>query len=144
MWNSLSDFDRMFVNPKIVHRQMTSILNSHRAKSLCGKGEYQTAVNLYDDENHFRLIALVPGVVKEDIDIQIEGQNLFLATTLSNTVPEGYRLRDKQRPQEVSKRTFKLPVDIDKDKVTATLENGVLTLIIPKAESVQPTKIAIS
>lgn len=143
MWNSISDFDRMFMTPNVLHRRIAPMLNNYGETGESRTNGHDVAVNLYDDETSFRLIALVPGVSKENVEIQINGRNLFLKATSSSNVPEKYTARNKQRMQVMTNRNFRLPTDVETDNVEATLEDGVLTLIIPKAEKTQPITIAI-
>lgn len=143
MWNSISNFDRMFMTPNVLHRRMASMMNHQQAQCSRAVGENDVAMNLYDDETSFRLVALIPGVAKDDVEIQIKGRHLELSASRSVKVPEGYKEHGRQRAPLVSKRSCKLPVDVQADHVTATLESGVLTLIIPKVEKVAATKIVI-
>ncbi|PLX49744.1 MAG: heat-shock protein Hsp20 [Desulfobulbaceae bacterium] len=101
--------------------------------------------NLYDDNDHLQLVAAVPGLAKEDINIKLQGNYLEISGTRKVTVPDGYTAHRLERGGETSfSRSFTLPVDIDIDKVEATLKDGILTLQLPKAEVAKPKKITIN
>jgi HSP20 family protein len=98
-------------------------------------------VNVRDEEDAFVLSALVPGLKADDLNIQvledvvrIEGE--FQANE------EDYLLREL--PNGSFRRVLRMPVEIDADNVEAKINDGVLTLRLPKAESALPKKIKIA
>ena len=103
--------------------------------------EHFLNVNVRDEEDTFVLSALVPGLKAEDLNIQvledvvrIEGE--FQANE------DGYLLREL--PSGSFSRVLRMPAEIDADKVEAKIVDGVLTLLLPKAESARPKKIKIA
>ena len=90
-----------------------------------------------------KLLADLPGVEKNDIDIDIENKKLTLT---------GYLRDEKKKLNPVYTeygiggylRTFKLGDTIDQSKISASLKDGVLTLVLPKADSLKPRKIDIT
>jgi HSP20 family protein len=89
--------------------------------------------------------AILPGVKPEDVDITMEGNTLTLAGDTSSKTEgerEGLLLTEIRRGR--FSRTLTLPAGLEPDKATATFEDGVLTLRIPKAELVRPRQIKIS
>lgn len=103
--------------------------------------EHFLNVNVRDEEDGFVLSALVPGMKADDLNIQvledvvrIEGE--FRANE------EGYLLREL--PSGSFSRVLRMPTEIDSDKVEAKINDGVLTLRLPKAESARPKKIKIA
>jgi HSP20 family protein len=75
-----------------------------------------------------------PGVKKEDIDITLEGDTLKLvAEKKEETVSEEATHHYKERRFGRYSRTMRLPIAVDGDKVTATYDDGLLTLRLPKA-----------
>ena len=98
-------------------------------------------VNVREEEDAYILSALVPGLRAEDLNIQvlenvvsIEGEYQAEETEyLLNELPNGS-----------FRRTLRMPVEIEADKVEAKIVDGVLTLNLPKAESARPRKIKIA
>jgi HSP20 family protein len=89
--------------------------------------------------------AILPGVKPEEVDITMEGNTLTIAGDTSLTESgerEGVLLQEIRRGRFT--RTLTLPAGLEPDKATATFEDGVLTLRIPKAEQVKPRQIRIS
>jgi len=98
-------------------------------------------VNVRDEEDTFVVSALVPGLKADDLSIQvledvvrIEGE--FQASE------EDYLLNEL--PSGSFSRVLRMPAEIDSDKVEAKINDGVLTLRLPKAESARPKTIKIS
>lgn len=99
------------------------------------------AVDIFETEDHLTLVADMPGVSKDGLDINLEKGVL----TLNGTVKR--HERGKALLREFSSanyyRQFRLSEHIDAEKSSAQLNNGVLTLTIPKAESAKPRRIEI-
>lgn len=89
------------------------------------------------------LIAEVPGMDKEELNVKIQGNYLEISGTRKSDAPEGYAIRRSERPAASFSRSFTLPHEIDATKVTATLKDGLLQLTLPKAESAKPRQITI-
>lgn len=92
-------------------------------------------IDVYETQDNFTVEAEIPGVEKEKLEIKIEDNLLIL---------KGYRKTGKtgleryyiiERPRGFFSRSFILSSDIDKESVTASLRDGILTLIIPKKKS---------
>jgi HSP20 family protein len=88
--------------------------------------------------------AILPGVKPEDVEITVEGNALTIAgdTTSASPAKEGSVLLKEIRRGRFT-RTLTLPDGLEPDRATATFEDGVLTLRIPKAEQVKPRQIKI-
>jgi len=88
--------------------------------------------------------AILPGVKPEEVDITVEGNTLTIAGDTAATTPdrEGLLLQEIRRGRFA--RTLNLPAGLEPDKATATFEDGVLTLRIPKADQVKPRQIKIA
>ena len=89
--------------------------------------------------------AALPGIKPEDVQITVEDGTLsiFGEYREEHREGEGENLVSEIRRGSVS-RAISLPTGIEPDKATATFEHGILTLRIPKAESVKPRQIRIS
>ena len=86
----------------------------------------------------------LPGVNKDDIDVQIEGASVRVkAEVKSPAVDEGTKVLHSNRASQSFQRAFTLPAEVDESRAEAAYENGVLTLTLPKQEVVQPKRLAI-
>jgi HSP20 family protein len=89
--------------------------------------------------------AILPGVKPEEVDITVEGETLTIAgdTSVETSEQKGSMLLQEIRRGRFS-RALTLPAGLEPDKATATFEDGVLTLRIPKAEAIKPRQIRIT
>ena len=109
-------------------------------------GEHQlVALDVYATNEDLLVEANLPGVKPEEVDITVEGNILTIAgeTRAARTDEEGSTLIQEIRRGAFS-RTLTLPEGLEADRATATFEDGVLTLRIPKAEQVKPRQIKIT
>jgi HSP20 family protein len=88
------------------------------------------------------LRAEVPGVSKAGIDVTVENGNLILVGHRQPLDVSGDPVYLERRPTHY-RRVCELDPSIDTDKISARVEDGVLTVTLPKAESVKPKKIAL-
>jgi len=102
------------------------------------------AVDIQETDDSYRIHAELPGLTKDDIQITLENNVLRLS---------GERKFEKDVKQEnyhriertygTFSRSFALPTQVTPDKVEAKFENGVLTIVVPKAEQAKPRRISI-
>ena len=85
----------------------------------------------------------MPGVNKEGLEISIEKNELSIIGRRSAPAPQGTLLHRESRPHNY-RRTFEIDPSIESGKIAAKMHQGVVTLILPKAEKVKPRKIAVS
>jgi HSP20 family protein len=85
----------------------------------------------------------MPGVSKDGLDISVENNELTIIGRRSVPVVEGTLIHHESRPENF-RRTFELDPSIDANKIGAKVEQGLVTLTLPKAEHVKPRKIAVS
>lgn len=98
--------------------------------------ETTPVADLHEDENHYYVRLELPGVRKNDIDIDLE--NAVVTISATRTFKEG----DRESVTRFS-RTLGLPDGVDANSVKADYEEGVLTLTLPKEEARKPRRIAI-
>lgn len=103
-------------------------------------------VDVYETENSLVLKAAVPGVKPEDLDVTITGDVLTIKGETKDE-PQSEQKRNYLR-QECRygsfTRTLNLPTAVDANNVTATFENGILTLELPKMENAKPKSVKIT
>jgi len=96
------------------------------------------------DEAYLAEVEL-PGVARDDISVELAGQELVISGEFIDTGKEGRALRRGRRSGRFEYRVL-LPgqADPDPDKITAALADGVLTVTVPKAEAGKPRRIQIT
>ncbi len=101
-------------------------------------------VNIWTDDNQSMLNAEVPGVDLKDLDVTVVGTTLTLKGE-RKPAREVASERHYRRERGYGRfgRSVQLPHKVDVEKVDASLENGILTVRLPKAAEVKPRKIAV-
>jgi HSP20 family protein len=102
------------------------------------------AVDVYDNDKNIVIKAELPGMVKKDIIVQVNGRVLTLKGERSaeNEVKED-KYHRRERSYGKFERIFTLPAEVDPDKITADYKNGVLKVDIPKFEEQKPKQITV-
>jgi HSP20 family protein len=85
----------------------------------------------------------MPGVTKDGLDISVENNELTIVGRRSLPKIDGQLIHHESRSGNFQ-RTFELDPSIDGDKISAKIEQGLVTLALPKAEHVKPRKIRVS
>lgn len=99
-------------------------------------------VDIRETKDAYILEADMPGVGKEDLEVMIEGNELTL-TGRRRPAPSGEVLHREVGANDY-RRTFLLDPVIDTTKIRAQIDQGLLTVHLPKAEQVKPRRIAVS
>ncbi len=101
-------------------------------------------INLTEDRNNYYVRAELPGVKAKELDIQATANNLAISGE-RKIAAENQDARYHRREREAGKfsRMIGLPGEINPDKVEAKLEDGILTIVIAKAEVAKPKQITI-
>lgn len=120
------DFDRMFDAP-----------------GGLGDPALGPRASLRDEGERLVLRVELPGWADDELDVSLERDVLTLRGAHEVEVPEGFQARHRERRGARFARTFALPVPVDADRAEATLEQGVLTLTLPKAAGARPTKVTV-
>jgi len=102
-------------------------------------------LDVYETDNDIVLKAAVPGLKPEDIDVTITGDVLTIKGEFKQEEPQEQRKNYLRQERKYGSfvRTLTLPTSIDTNQVTATFDNGVLTLTMPKTEDVKPKSVKI-
>lgn len=97
-------------------------------------------LNLSNDEEAIYVRAELPGVGIEDVSLTLSDKTLVLKG--ERVAPQGKQYR-QERPCGVFHRIINIGVPVDRDRVSAIMTDGVLTVTLPKAEEVKPRTISI-
>jgi len=99
-------------------------------------------VNICETKDGYVLEAEMPGVTKDGLEITLEGNEISIVGHRQTEATSGELLFRERRLVDY-RRVFELDPAIDTAKVSAKMEQGVLTLSLPKSERVKPRKIAV-
>ena len=122
---------------------MKATVENRPANNRSTHEEYVTPeVNIFETSDGYVLEADMPGVNKDSLEITLEGNEITLiGRRTADTAGATPLFRDRRAAD--FRRVFELDPAIDTDKVTARMEQGVLTLTLPKSERVKPRKITV-
>ena len=99
--------------------------------------------NVLESKDGYVLEAEMPGVNKDGLEITVEDGELTIVGRRAAVEVRGRELYRESRTSDF-RRSFELDPSIDTTKISAKIEQGILTLQLPKAEAVKPRKIAVS
>ncbi len=101
-------------------------------------------VDIYETEDEYVLKTDLPGVKKEDVDITIHDNKLEINAKIDDNENSTENLKYSEYSTDNYYRSFNVGTDINSEEIKADLEEGVLTLHLPKKPEVKPKKIAIT
>ncbi|MCX8023517.1 MAG: Hsp20/alpha crystallin family protein [Syntrophorhabdaceae bacterium] len=104
---------------------------------------YTPKVDIIERKDDILLIADMPGVDESGVDITLEKDVLTIYGKVDTEMPEGLRLISAEYGIGDYQRSFTISSEVDREKIKATLNNGVLTLLLPKAEPAKTKKIKV-
>lgn len=101
------------------------------------------AVDVWEDDRTLYAEVEVPGLKMADIEVLVMGDELTIKGERKDESVEEERFHRRERIADSFTRVFRLPVEVDADKVKAALHDGVLTITLPKAQATLPRKIEV-
>lgn len=103
-------------------------------------------VDLLEQEDQVQVYIDLPGVTAEEINITLAGNMLTVTGTRSTgiTTTAGQTVRMSERPSGEFRRSVPMPVAVDPDKVTASVQNGILSVVLEKSSIEKPRQIPIN
>ena len=122
----------------------TSAPNSTGDKSIATRDDslyIAPPVDIFETDEALTVIADLPGVKREEVDIRVE-DNILTIKGKTDYSPRANILRGEFNLQGYY-RQFQLSDEVDQDKISAESKNGVLTIRLPKAEKSKPRQIKV-
>jgi HSP20 family molecular chaperone IbpA len=101
------------------------------------------AVDIFEDAGGITLLADMPGVSRDNLDVRLDGDALAIEGEVRIATPEGMRALWAEVNVPRYRRTFTLSRELDTSRIEANLKDGVLALRIPKQAHAQPRRIAV-
>jgi HSP20 family protein len=105
---------------------------------------YIPSVDIIERQNETLVIADMPGVDEASVDVTLEKNLLEIYGKVDPEIPDKMRLSASEYGVGDYHRAFTLSDEIDRDKIRATVSNGVLRLILPRSENTKMRKIEVS
>jgi HSP20 family protein len=132
----------------VLQNRLNSIFNDFArmddATETLGAGNFVPAVDVYEDAQKLVLKLEVPGIRREDLDIHVEGRTLTVKGERkfeSEEKEENFHRIERRFGSFV--RSFTLPSTVDTEQVTATSQDGVLSISLAKKPEAKPKQIAV-
>ena len=101
------------------------------------------SASVIEGADGYTLEVEMPGVTKQGLEVSVENNELTITGRRSLPTVEGTLIHHELRPENYQ-RTFELDPSINAEKISAKIDQGLVTLTLPKAEHVKPRKIAVS
>ncbi|EWS53225.1 MULTISPECIES: Hsp20/alpha crystallin family protein [unclassified Methylibium] len=102
------------------------------------------AVDVFEDASGITLLADMPGVPRDQLDLKIEGDALLIEGAVQQPTPDGLEAVYAEVRVPRYRRSFTLSRELDTARIDANLKDGVLTVRIPKQAHAQPRRIAVT
>jgi HSP20 family molecular chaperone IbpA len=124
--------------------------NDRQVKAASGGAEQPSApprapaVSIYNTDQSIVVVADMPGVTQDRVDITMDHEVLTLRGAVAPDTHTGFRQLHGEYQTANFERSFTLPSDIDMDQVEASVKQGVVTLTLPKNKAVQLRRIKVT
>ena len=126
---------------------MNTLVRENRSGSTNGERAPEQFIappaTVLENADGYMLEVEMPGVNKENLEMWVENNELTITGRRSIPAVEGTLIHRESRTENF-RRTFELDPSIDAEKISAKIEQGVVSLTLPKAEQVKPRKITVS
>lgn len=132
----------LFSNLSRLNRMMDEAMGGWNGEAV--GSAWTPTCDVREDKEHLTISLDLPGVKPEDVKISVEGQVLTIRgekRQVSEQTDE--RWHRYERNYGSFERSFTLPTTVDADRIQATTEHGVLTIMLPKIERARPREIPV-
>lgn len=127
-----------------LQKALEARLDSDWLRGATGGAGAFPPINVFRQGDSLVAILEVPGVNKDDLEIQAKDNTIRIYGKKTIAYPEGVSLHRRERLTGSFDRTLTVPMQIDTDGIKAEYRDGVLALFIPRAESDKPRTIRIN
>jgi HSP20 family protein len=133
-------FEALFSFQRALENRLSS---DWLANTTAGTGSYPP-INVFQQGDDLVAIVELPGVNRDDLNIQAKDNTIRIAGRKSVDYPKDASAHRRERLWGVFDRTLSVPIQIDPDGIRAEYRDGVLALFVPRAERDKPRTIQIS
>jgi len=141
LWNPFQEFENLLER---YNKGNGGALRNQPSTDL-SFADWAPSVDIEEEDDKYKIKADLPGVDKKDIDVKMENGMLSIRGEKHTEAEsgKGTRRHRTERFHGSFARSFTLPDSVDADRIDAAYQDGVLTLVIPKAEKSRPKSIDI-
>jgi HSP20 family protein len=108
-----------------------------------GAGVYPQ-INLSEDKDRYFVRAELPGVKSDELNLSATGSTISISGERKiKSEPDNVRYHRREREAGSFNRSISLPTEIDADRIEAGLQDGILNIVVPKAEAAKPRQISV-
>ena len=141
-----SDLAQAFDRFAVLRGELDRLFDSSFGPAFRTPGSFHRwtpALDVYQDKDQFTVVAELPGLKKEEIELSLHDGVLTISGERKQEKKgeEGYR---NERFFGRFQRSVTLPASVDGNKVKATYQDGILKVVLPKAEEAKPKQIEVS
>ncbi|PRY92833.1 HSP20 family molecular chaperone IbpA [Hasllibacter halocynthiae] len=104
---------------------------------------FRPRCDIVETDEGLVILADMPGAKADTLDVSIERRELTIRAEVEDHAPEGMDLALREYRVGDWERRFRIPVEIDADRIEAKLRDGVLTLTLPRAEEAQARRVEV-
>ncbi len=135
LWES-NPFEEM----QQLHREIDRLFRGHARDA-----DAYPPVSIHGNDEELILTAEVPGIDPADIDIQVQGDHVTIKGERKPAeMADDVACYRRERGHGQFVRSFRLPYDVQADKVEASAKSGILTVKLPRAEFAKPRQISVN
>lgn len=117
--------------------------STESAQRMPPRPVFMPPADIYETKDSIVVLAEMPGVSSEGVDISLERRVLTIRGRSASQDHSGYQRVYNEYSDGDYERVFTLSENIDRDRIEATLKDGVLQLVLPKAEAAKARKIEL-
>lgn len=141
--NATSLWDDLFSTRRELDRMLDRFMTGTYSPT---SAVWAPAVDVRETQDEIRVMAELPGLEPDDVDVSIENNVLTVTGEKRQEIEEGKEdssFHVLERRYGRFERSFTLPRTVDADNISARFHNGVLTVTLPKAETAKPRRVQI-
>jgi len=128
-----------------IHAQLNNLFDSEWTNGNGVKRNWLPAVDVLESKDSYLIRAELPGMKKEDFNLEVKDNTLVLTGERKFEKPaEGVEYHRTERLSGKFTRSFYLPEKVKQDAINASYRDGILEIHVPKAEEAKPRQIAIT
>lgn len=131
------------MNPETNIAQKQQSQPSTEVEATRARPVFLPRTDIFERENEIVVMAEMPGVKRDAVDVNLEGDELRIAGRVDQPAIEGHELAYAEYEIGDYERTFRIAGGIDSDKIDATMKSGVLQIVLPKSKEAMPQKINV-
>jgi HSP20 family protein len=123
---------------------MNRLIEDNMAETTSQEREMMLAVDVLTNEDAYEIVALVPGLEADELNIEVMNNTVSLRGEFKNIASEDAKYLVSELPAGRFSRVITLPTALESGKAEASIKNGVLRLLVPKAEAHRPKTIKVN